>query len=312
MRTMAFTKKGTEPLLVLRNAEPPKPASGEVLVKVKAVSLNAADYRSIQMGMVPKSRIFGADVAGTVVALGANVSDFTVGDDVVADLASHGFGGLADYVAAPSSAWVLKPAGLSFQHASAVPLAGITALQGLQKLGRIASGTKVLIVGSAGSVGPWAVQLAKFFGSTVTGVCSTANVEQTRQLGADFVIDYTREDYLTGDKRYDLILAVNGNNPIRAYKRCLNSGGRLVVVGGALTQIFKTLMLGWAYSFGSKKVKILTAKQNRSDLVFLLNLVADGTIKPVIDKVYPLEQASEAMQYLSAGHAKGKVVVNVD
>jgi NADPH:quinone reductase-like Zn-dependent oxidoreductase len=222
MKAVLYNKKGTPHKLSLSEIDKPIVKDNEVLIRVQAVSLNAADYRSMKMGMIPTSKIFGADVAGVVESVGKNTSVFKPGDEVMGDLSGFGFGGLAEYVTAPEKALVLKPKQVSFEAAATLPLAGITALQALRKKGDIQKGQKVLIVGSAGSVGTFAVQLANYFGADVTGVCSTRNLEQTLSLGAHKVIDYTKEDFLNGNERYDLILAINGNYPLFAYRKCLN------------------------------------------------------------------------------------------
>jgi NADPH:quinone reductase-like Zn-dependent oxidoreductase len=308
MKAVLYNKKGLPAKLSLTEIDKPVPKDDEVLIRVHAVSLNAADYRSMKMGIIPKRKIFGADVAGIIESVGTNVSAYKPGDEVMGDLASYGFGGLAGYVAAPEKAFILKPKQVSFEQAATLPLAGITALQALRK-GNIQKGQKVLIVGSAGSVGPFAVQLAKYIGAEVTGVCSTKNISQTLALGADHVIDYTKEDFLNRSSHYNLILGINGNYPLVAYRRCLTPEGRYIMVGGSLSQIFKSLLFGRLLSLGSKKMISLAAKPNNEDLKFLANLLENGVIKPVIDRRYTLDQASEAMNYMSQGHASGKVII---
>ena len=311
MKAIVYSKKGTPDKLSLREIDKPVPKDNEVLIRVHVVSLNAADYRSMKMGLIPGKKIFGADIAGTIESVGKNITLFKPGDAVLGELAEHGFGGLAEYVTAPEKALIPKPQNVSFETAATLPLAGITALQGLRKKGNIQQGEKVLILGSAGSVGPFAVQLAKHFGAEVTAVCSTRNIDQTLSIGADHVIDYTKENPLTGNVRYNLILGINGNYPLLACKRALSPNGRYVMVGGAMSQIIKSLLFGRLLSFGSKKMKSLSAKANRHDLEFLTSLMENGTIKPVIDRRYPLEKTAEAMEYLAMGHATGKVVISV-
>jgi NADPH:quinone reductase-like Zn-dependent oxidoreductase len=309
MKAVLYNKRGKSGKLSLCQIDKPVPGDNEVLIRVHAVSLNAADYRSMKMGIIPKRKIFGADVAGSIESVGKNTSVFKPGDVVMGDLASFGFGGLAEYVTAPENALILKPDQVSFVEASALPLAGITALQALRNKGNIQKGQKVLIVGSAGSVGPFAVQIAKYFGAEVTGVCSTKNINQTLSIGADYVIDYTKEDFLNKKERYDLILGINGNYPLIAYKKTLTSNGRYVMVGGSLSQIFKSLVFGWALSLGSKKMKSLSAKPDKQDLEFLGTLLKNGIIKPVIDRRYTLDEAVDAMNYISQGHSPGKVII---
>jgi 2-desacetyl-2-hydroxyethyl bacteriochlorophyllide A dehydrogenase len=311
MKAVVYSKKSKPDKLIYRDVEKPVPNDDELLVKIFAVSANAADYRSMRMGIIPKKKIFGADIAGRVESVGKNIRQFKPGDEVIGDLAVYGFGGLAEYVVAPEKAWIKKPAKISFEAAASLPMAALTALQALRNKGNIQKGQKVLIVGSSGGVGTFAVQLAKYFGTEVTAVCSTKNVEQTISLGADFVIDYTKEDFTRNGKKYDLILAVNGNRPLSAYKRILNPHGTYVMVGGALLQIFKSLVFGRLMSFGSKKMFSLAAKSNQKDLEYLVKLVEDGKIKPVIDRRFSFDKAIEAMRYISEGHAQGKVVITM-
>ncbi|MCK9423504.1 MAG: NAD(P)-dependent alcohol dehydrogenase [Bacteroidales bacterium] len=311
MKAVVYTKRGLPDKLIYRDVEKPCPGDNEVLIKIVAVSANAADFRSMSMGIIPKKRIFGADIAGRVESVGKNIRLFKPGDEVLGDLARYGFGGFAEYAVAPEKALILKPAKISFEEAAALPMAGITALQAMRDKGNIQEGQKVLIAGSGGGVGTFAVQLAKYFGAEVTAVCSSKNVEQTGSLGADHVIDYTKEDFTKSDRRYDLILAVNGNRPLFAYKRILYPDGIYVMIGGGLLQIFKSILFGWLMSFGSKKMCFLTAKSNQKDLEFIAKLVEDGKIRPVIDRRYSLDKTADAIRYLREGHARGKVVINV-
>jgi len=311
MKAVRYNKKGSSKTLSLDEIDKPIPKDNEVLIRVHAVSLNAADYRSMKMGIIPKRKIFGADVAGSIESVGKNTTFFKPGDEVVGDLSNFGFGGLAEYVAAPEKALVLKPKEVSFEATAALPLAAMTALQALRK-GNIQKGQKVLIVGSSGGVGTFAVQIAKYFGAEVTGVCSQKNMNQTLAIGADHVIDYAKEDFLNSDQRYNLILGINGNYPLFAYRRSLTPHGRYVMVGGSISQIFKSLLLGWLLSSGSKKMKSLSAKANKQDLEFLLKLLQNGSIKPVIDRRYSLDKTADAMNYVSQGHSTGKVIIMVE
>ena len=312
MKAIIYIKKGLPDKLIYSDVEKPRPNDNEVLIKILAVSANAADYRSMRMGFIPKRRIFGADIAGKVESVGKKIQQFKPGDEVIGDLSDYGFGGFAEYAVAPEKALIQKPAKILFEAAAALPLAAITALQALRDKGNIQKGQNILIVGSGGGVGTFAVQLAKYFGSMVTAVCSTTNVEQTNTLGADYVIDYTKEDFTKSNRCYDLIIAVNGNRPLFAYKRTLNPNGIYVMVGGALWQIFKSILFGWLMSFGSKKMRFLAAKSNQMDLEFIVKLVENGKIKPVIDRRYSLDKTAEAMRYLGEGHARGKVIINVE
>ncbi len=311
MKAVIYERKSKPYKLVFCDTDKPVPSDDEVLIKIYAVSLNAADYRSMQMGIIPKRKIFGADVAGRIESAGKNISMFKPGDEVIGDIACYGFGGLAEYVTVPERALVIKPPEISFEEGAALPMAALTALQALRDKAGIQKGQAVLIVGSAGGVGTFAVQLAKYFGAEVTGVCSSKNVNQTLSLGADHVIDYTKENIAESDKRYDIILGINGNYPLLTYRKLLTSKGTYVMVGGSLSQIFKSLLFGRILSFGSRKMKSLTAKTSTTDLEFLAELLRNGFIKPVIDRRYTLEKTAEAVSYLKQGHSTGKVVINI-
>lgn len=312
MKAVVYSKKSHPDRLVFCDVDKPVPNDNEVLIKVHSVSLNAADYRSMKMGLIPERKIFGADIAGTIESAGKNVTLFKPGDDVIGDLASFGFGGLAEYVTAPEKALVLKPKQVSFEEAATLPMAALTALQALRNKGGIREGHKVLIVGSAGGVGTYAVRLAKHFGADVTGVCSSVNVKQTLSLGADHVIDYTKEHFTGNGMKYNIILGINGSYPLSAYRKALVENGTYVMVGGSLSQIFKSLVFGRLLSFGSRKMTSLAAKANQNDLELLVQLLEKGIIKPVIDRRYTLDRAAEAMSYLKQGHSRGKVVVNIE
>jgi len=311
MKAVVYNKQAHPDRLVYTEIDKPVPGDDEVLIRVQAVSLNAADYRSMKMGLIPKRKIFGADVAGRVESAGKNIREFIPGDEVLGDLAGYGFGGLAEYVTAPESFLIRKPGGISFSEAAAIPMAAVTALQALREKGGVQKGKRVLIVGSAGGVGTFAVQLAKYFGCEVTGVCGTGNIQQTLSLGADEVIDYTRKKFTESGRRFDIILAIGGNYPLADYRKVLADHGTYVMVGGGLSQIFKSLVFGRFLSLGSRKMKFLAAKPNKTDLEFLVNLVVQGKIKPVIDRQYTLENSANAMKYLVQGHSKGKVIVNI-
>jgi len=312
MKAIVYTRKSFPERLVFCDINKPVPNDNEVLIKVHAVSLNAADYRSMKMGLIPKRKIFGADIAGRIESIGKNISLFKPGDEVMGDLASYGFGGLAEYVTAPEKALVIKPDQISFEDAATLPMAALTALQALRDRANIQKGQKVLVVGSAGGVGTFAIQLAKYFEAEVTGVCSSKNVQQTLSLGADYVIDYSKENFLKREKQYNIILGINGNYPLLACKKILTSNGTYVMVGGSLSQILKSLLFGWILSFGSKKMKSLAAKANKTDLQLLATLLEKGNIKPVIDRRYSLDKTADAMNYLKQGHSTGKVVINIE
>jgi NADPH:quinone reductase-like Zn-dependent oxidoreductase len=324
MKAIVYTKYGPPDVLQLKEVEKPTPKDNEVLVKVHAASVNAYDWHLLRadpflvrlMGgglLKPKNTILGADIAGRVEAVGRNVKQFQPGDDVFGDLAAWGNGGFAEYVSVPEHALALKPANISFEQAAAVPMAAVTALQGLRDKGKIQPGQKVLIHGASGGVGTFAVQIAKSLGAEVTAVCSTRNLDMARSIGADQVIDYTQEDFTKSRQRYDLILAVNGYHPISAYKRTLSPKGIYVMAGGSTAQIFQALLLGpWMSMTGGKKMGALSAKPNQKDLVFMKELLEAGKVVPVIDRRYTLSEVAEAIRYLEEEHAMGKVVITVE
>ena len=311
MKAIIYEKHGAPDMLVFREVEKPIPDGNEVLVKIHTASVNAGDYRSMRLGSIPKKKIFGSDIAGVVEATGCNVLQFHPGDEIAGDISACGLGGFAEYVTVPESALVIKPAEISFEQATALPMAAVTALQALRNKGGVKPGQLVLICGAGGGVGTFAVQLAKYFGAEVTAVCGSRNAELVRSLGADHIVDYTRDDFSKSEKRYDLVVAVNGCQPLFTYKRALNTKGTAVIVGGALSQVIKALLLGPVMSLGRRKVRVLAAKPNTKDLEFIIKLVANGSIKPVVDRRYPLCETGEAVRYLSEGHARGKVIINI-
>lgn len=311
MKAIIYDKKNTQNTLMFCEVDKPIPKENEVLVEVVAVSVNAADYRSIKMGIVPKRKIYGSDIAGRVVAIGKNIRRFKVGDEVFGDLASCGLGGFAEYTLATENVLAIKPEGVSFETAAAVPMAAVTALQGLRNLGNIQAGQKVLIYGAGGGVGTFAVQLAKIFKTEVTAVCGTNNVEMVKSIGADQIMNYHERDVAQSNESYDLILVVNGNNSLSSYMRLLTPKGTCVMVGGSLSQVIKTMLVGKLMSFGHKKMRLLAATQNTKDLDFIIKLVEEGKIKPIIDRRYPLSETPEAIRYLAKGHARGKVIIEV-
>lgn len=320
MKAVVYTNYGSPDVLQVSNVEKPAPKDGEVLIDIRAASVNAADGHllngrplllRLEYGLrKPKRQILGADIAGRVEAVGRSVKEFGVGDEVFGDLSGCGFGGFAEYVAVPEHAVALKPKGITFEQAAAVPMAAVTALQGLRDKGRLEPGQKVLIHGASGGVGTFAVQLAKALGAEVDAVCSTKKVDLVRSLGADGVIDYTREDFSKTGGRYDLILAVNGNRSIFDYQRALAPKGRYVVSGGSMTQIFQAMLLGPLLSSpGGRKLGNLLARPNQQDLAFVAELLEAGSVVPVIDRCYSLDEVPKALRYLEAGHAAGKVVI---
>ena len=311
MKAAVYKRKGSPVKLIYSDVAKPEPNDNEVLVRVHAVSLNAADYRSMKMGLIPKRKIFGADIAGHVESVGKNIVGFKPGDEVIGELAGVGFGGLAEYVAVPEKVLIIKPANVSFEDAATIPIAALTALQALRDKGNIQKGHKVLIVGCAGGVGTFSIQVAKYFGAEVTGVCSSRNVTQSSDLGADHVIDYNQEDLFRRGNRYEIVLGINGNYPLITYFKILANQGIYVMIGGAMPQIIKSMLFGWLMSLGSRKMKFVSAKPYKKDMEFLAGLMEKGIIKPVIERRYPLELAAEAMNYISQGHASGKVVVQI-
>ena len=323
MRAIVYEEYGSPDVLNFQEVEKPAPMEDEVLVKVHAASVNAADWhllradpflvRLMGFGLLrPKYKILGADVAGRVEAVGTNVSQFQPGDEIFGDLSGDGFGGFAEFVCASEDALASKPAKVSFKEAAAVPLAAVTALQGLRNKAQVRQGQKVLINGASGGVGTFAVQIAKSFGAEVTGVCSTSKVDMVRSLGADHVIDYTQEDFTKNGQHYDLILAANGYHPISDYKRALSLEGTYVMTGGSGAQMFQSMTLGPILSMtGNKKLGNLSMKANTGDLIFMKGLLEAGEVTPVIDRTYPLAEVPEAMRYLEEGHARGKVVITV-
>ena len=311
MKAVVYDKRNSPNALVLRDIEKPIPNDNEVLVKIYAVSVNAGDYRSMKMGSIPKRKIFGSDIAGRVEAVGKHINRFAIGDEVFGDISAAGLGGFAEYVVVPEIALALKPAGVTFETAAAVPMAAVTALQALRDKGQTQPGQKVLICGAGGGVGTFSVQLAKYFGAEVTAVCGEKNVKVIQSLGADYVINYKENDFTKSGKYYDLVLAINGNHSLFTYKRLLAPKGIYVMVGGGLSQVFKSLLFGAFLSIGNKKMRSLAAKPNRKDLEFVIGLVEDGKIKPVIDRYYPLRETAEAVRYLNGGHALGKVIIEV-
>ena len=321
MKAIVRTQYGPPDVLQFTEVAKPTPADNEVLIKLYAASVNPLDVfqmrgvpllRSIPGLRTPKHQVLGCDIAGRVEAVGKQVKQFQPGDEVFGVTGFAG-GGFAEYVCATENKLALKSADLSFEDAAAVPIAAITALQGLRDKGRIQPGQKVLVDGASGGVGTFAVQIAKSFGAEVTAVCSTKKVDTARSLGADHVIDYTREDFTKSGQRYDLILGANAHHSIFDYMRALSQDGIYVIAGGGLAQIFQAMLLAPLLSrIGSKKTYFFIANINQKDLVFLKDLLEAGKVVPVIDRRYPLSDAAEALRYLEQKHARGKVVLTVE
>jgi NADPH:quinone reductase-like Zn-dependent oxidoreductase len=318
----AIVRETYGPPDVLHLADVPMPTlrDGDVLVRVRAASANAGDwhllrgtplpFRLVAGLRMPKFKIIGTDVAGHVEAVGRGVTGFRPGDEVFGELSRCGFGAYAEFAAAPEKALALKPSNLSFEEAATLPTAGCTALQGLRK-GQIERARQVLINGASGGVGTFAVQVAKSFGTTVTAVCSTRNVDMVRATGADHVIDYTKDDFATHAQRYDLILAANGDRSIWDYRRALNAGGRYAMTGGSNRQLTDALFFGPVLSMGRQRFGNVLVKPNQADLLMLKELCEAGKVRPVIDRRFPLTEVSAAVRYVEEGHARGKVVVTV-
>ncbi len=280
-----------------------------------ATSVNPADWRSLRgkplfsratLGLLrPKHKVLGGDIAGQVEAAGSGVTRFKPGDEVYANLLEHGYGGFAEYVSVPVDVMSSKPANLSFEEAAAVPVAAVTALQGLRHHGEIQSGQRVLVNGASGGVGTFAVQIAKSYGAEVTGVTSTRNIDLVRSLGADHVVDYTTTDFVTTG-RYDLVLDAVGNRSVPDLRRALAEGGKAAVTG--FTSVANLMGLSLR---GGKDVATVKAHVTARDLALLAVLIEAGTVSPAIDRRYPFEEIPAAIAYLEQGHARGKVVVGV-
>lgn len=318
MKAAVYFQYGPPDVVQIQDVEKPVPKDSEVLIRVHAASVNPMDRYfmrgkpfplRIATGLnKPKNPRLGTDLAGQVEAIGRNVTRFKPGDAVF----GVGRGAFAEFVCAPEDKLALKPANVTFEEAAAVPVAAITALQGLRDKGRIQPGHKVLVDGASGGVGTFAVQIAKSFGAEVTAVCSTRNVEIARSIGADHVIDYTREDFTQSGQRYDLILAANAHHSIFAYRRALAQSGRYVIAGGGPVEVLQGLVLAPLLSMlGSKKMYICSAKLVSEDLVALRDLLEAGKIVSLIDRRYPFSDVAKAIAYLEEGHAQGKVVITL-
>ncbi len=320
MKAIVCTQYGPPDVLQFTELAKPTPADNEVLIKLYAASANPVDLhlmrgkpfflRLMSGGLrAPKRKVPGHDIAGRVEAVGRNVIQFKPGDAVFGACR----GAFAEYVCAKEDNLALKPANSSFEDAAAMPVAALTALQGLRDKGRIQPGQKVLVDGASGGVGTFAVQIAKSFGAEVTAVCSTQKVDTARSIGADHIIDYTQEDFTKSGQRYDLILAANAHHSIFDYRRALIQNGIYVMAGGGGLQALQAVLLGPLLSrIGRKKTRFFIAKIDQKDLVFLKELLEAGKVVPVIDRRYPLSDAAEALRYLAEGHAKGKIVLTVE
>jgi NADPH:quinone reductase-like Zn-dependent oxidoreductase len=318
MKAVVYTRYGPPDVLRLADVPTPVPKDGEVLVRVHAVSLNASDwevlrgkplYSRIGGPFRPRHHILGSDIAGRVEAAGRHATRFRPGQDVFADILSQ-MGGFAEYVCVPETALAPMPAGMTYEEAAALPQAGAIALQGIQDKGRVQPGHKVLINGAGGGSGMYAIQLAKLNGAEVTGVDNAEKRAFMRSLGADHVIDYTRDDFTSNRRSYDVILDLAAHRTASACKGSLRPGGRYLYVGGSVATLLQVLLIGPVIGRAEgKKIRLLAVRQGAQHLAPMVDLCQAGTIATVIDRRYRLNEVPEALRYLGEGHAKGKVVV---
>jgi NADPH:quinone reductase-like Zn-dependent oxidoreductase len=320
VKAIVYHQYGSPEVLKCEEIEKPTAGDDEVLIRVRAASVNPREWHfmrgapymiRIMTGLRrPETGRLGVDLAGQVEAVGRNVTQFQPGDEVF----GAALGAFAEYVCAAENKLAFKPANLTFEQAAAVPTAALTALQALRDKGRIQPGQRVLINGAAGGVGTFAVQVAKSFGANVTGVCSTRNVDMVRSIGADHVIDYTQEDFTQGEQRYDLIFDCVGNRSLSACRRVLRSKGTLLIVGGSskgnwlgpLLPLLKAIVMS---PFVSQTLAPFLARGSKPDLIVMKELLEAGKVTPVIDRTYPLSEVAEAIRYLEEGHARGKVII---
>jgi NADPH:quinone reductase-like Zn-dependent oxidoreductase len=320
MKAVIYRNYGPPEVLKLEEVQKPAPTDDEILIKVCAVSVNGSDREGLvgkplyarSGGLLkPGRRILGSDIAGRVEFAGRNNTEFKPGDEVFGELPGY-HGGFAEYVCTSGRTMALKPTSLTFEEAAAIPQAGVIALQGIREKGQVLPGQKVLINGAGGSAGSFAVQLAKLHGAEVTGVDNTGKLDFMRSLGADHVIDYTREDFTRNRNQYDLILDVVAHRSVLAYKRALRPDGTYFFVGGSVAVLFQILFLGpWIRRTAGRNMRLLVVPQNRKDLVAITELCETGKISPVIDRRYSLNEVPEALRYVSEGRAKGKVVISL-
>jgi NADPH:quinone reductase-like Zn-dependent oxidoreductase len=328
MKAIVYQGFGSPDILRCEEIDKPIPGDDEVLIKVRATSVNPLDWKLMKGGPFivrlllglgkPKIKRPGVDVAGQVEIVGRNVTQFKPGDEAFGTCR----GALAEYATSRSvpgmkSVLVRKPANVTFEQAASAPVAALTALQGLRDRGRIQQGQRVLINGAAGGVGSFAVQIARSFGANVTGVCSTRNVDMVRSIGADWVIDYSKEDFTKSGQRYDLVLDCVGNHSLSACRRVLNPKGILVMVGApndipATTLLARLIGAFLLSMFASRKMLFFIAKVNQEDLTILGEFMATGNVTPVIDRRYRLSEAHEAFRYAAEGHTRGKLIIVPD
>lgn len=323
MKAIVYYKYGSPDNLTLAEVPKPVPKDDEVLVKVRTASINSWDWDMI-MGKPflvkvltgfskPRKPIIGADIAGVVEATGKNVQYFKPGDEVFGDISGHGFGAFAEYACVHESALALKSPQVSFEDTAALPQAGLLAVQALRNSARIKAGDTLLINGAGGSVGTLAVQYAKSKGAIITCVDKAEKFDMLRSLGADYFIDYTKEDYTKGDKQYDVVLDVIAHRTVADYKRALTDKGKFIMIGGSMGGLLA--QMGFVQpilnKFRSKQIGMYGFRPNREDLAILMNLCEEGTLRPVIDSVYPLSQTAEAFHHFAGGRFKGKIIINV-
>ncbi len=324
MKAIVQEQYGSAEVLKVLEVEKPKPNNSEVLIKVKATALNAPDWRLLRgkpfvmrmmTGLIrPKNKIKGCEFSGQIVELGQGITDFQLGDEVIGDIADEGFGAFSDYVSVKTSLLAKKPQSLSHLEAAALPLTAVTALQGVRDIGQLKAEEDVLVIGASGGVGSYVLQLAKYFGGNVTAVTSERNLEQAKDLGAQEVIDYTKKPLVNIGNKYDLVIAVNGYNKIKTYRKLLKPEGRLVMIGGKSMKqiIFVTAFGGLLSRKNGKKFKGLLAKANGKDLSYIVNLVDRKEIRPVIEKEIIFEDIPRGLAELEKGHVSGKIVAWVN
>jgi len=324
MKASVLTNYGSPDFFEFRDVAKPTPKDNEVLIKVYASSINSWDWEiligkpfvnRLMVGLRKPTRIkiLGCDISGRIETVGKNVKNFKVGDEVFADLSNSGWGGFAEYVCAPANKnlLALKPTTMTFEQAAVVPQAAVLALQGLRK-GQIDQARTVMINGASGGVGSFAVPMAKSYGAEVTGVCPTNKMDFVRSLGADYVIDFTQQDFTRNGQQYDLILDVQGHHSIVDYRRALSTNGCYIMVGGSTKLVNQLLFLWpWLSLFSHKKMHLLMHKPDANDLNVMKTFFEAGSVSPVIDKCYPLSKLAEAMRYYGEGHVKGKIAITI-
>jgi NADPH:quinone reductase-like Zn-dependent oxidoreductase len=320
VKAVVYTEYGPPEVLRLGEVPKPVPTDDEVLVKLHAVSVNRSDWEGLigkpayaRLGGLfrPRRHILGSDIAGRVEAVGKNITRFRPGDEVFGDILAR-LGGFAEYVCARERALAPKPAELTFEQAAAIPQAGVIALQGMRDKGQVKPGQKVLVNGAGGGAGSFAVQLAKLYGAEVTGVDGPSKQEFMRSLGADHVIDYTRQDFTRNGKQYDLILDMVAYRSVFACRRALKAHGSYYAVGGSVARVLQILLLGPLTGRNrGKKISVLVVQPNARDLAHLAELCVAGKVAPVIDRCFPLREVPEALRYMGEGHPRGKIVIKV-